>query len=198
MTSGYLLYRADREHLHYNTAFHWPVLVTRFAGMEKWARDFCFSNTSPQPFFLYSSCCASNFGDFWGFSFCHCQLGIQFLWVISVIYLHIHLITSFWKLVAIFVSPIPFLYLWFWVLKPKSLTLCTTLNTQTHTYSHTHTHSRTCTNILVGFQEGNEIRYVQSAVLTRNPDSFTFHSPVRYRCGYSHFTMKREAGKIIS
>lgn len=63
-------------------------------------------------------------------------------------------------------------------------------------FKHTHTHTRT--NILVGFQEGNDIRHVKSAVLTRNPDAFTFHSPVRYRYGYSHFTMNREASKIIS
>ena len=50
-------------------------------------------------------------------------------------------------------------------LKQKCLTIFITLHT------HTHTH------ILVGFQEGKKLNTcVQSAVLTKNPDSFTLHN----------------------
>jgi len=40
-----------------------------------------------------------------------------------------------------------------------------------------HTHTQTHTHILVGFQAGKKLNTcVQSAVLTKNPDSFTLHN----------------------
>lgn len=67
------------------------------------------------------------------FSSCHCQLGIQFSWVIKVIFLYIYLIASFQKLVAVFSSPVsPPPHFVVSVLKQKSLTVFIILYTYTH------------------------------------------------------------------
>lgn len=141
--------------------------------MEEWAREFDFSDVSPQPSLFTPGAGASNSCDFlrllwytfiWFSPFATVHVGFSFHGS-SVILLYICLITSFQNYLQF--SPLLF---------PCHSCDCGLKTKRPYCICVIHTH----THILVGFQEGMKLdNCVHSAVLTRNPNSFLFYSEER-------------------
>ena len=122
-----------------------------FGWVEEWAREFDFSDVSPQSSLFTPGAGASNSCDFlrllwytfiWFSAFATVHVGFSFHGS-SVILLYICLITSFQNYLQFSLSYSPAIVV-IVVLKQKGLNVSVL-------YTHTHTH------ILVGFQEGMKL-----------------------------------------